>query len=137
MPVQLPPSPPTQPAAPPGRRHTLWALLAFYAIAPLYAVAIVQERGDRGVDLFFGLVLNVILSCWAFADARRRGRPIPAMSRTWFFLFAWCMVPGYVIQTRGWRGVGWLALHGVVWVALGIATAVALELMTFAARGLR
>ena len=44
-------------------------------------------------------------------------RPIPAMSHHWFVLLAGLLVPGYIIWSRGWRGAGWVMLHGFLWYA--------------------
>jgi len=36
------------------------------------------------------------------------------LSQQWFFLAAGLLVPVYVIWSRGWRGVGYVALHSVL-----------------------
>ena len=33
-------------------------------------------------------------------------------------IFAGLVVPGYVVVTRGWKGLGWVALHAVGWVVI-------------------
>ncbi|MGE0534799.1 MAG: hypothetical protein AB7O68_07470 [Pirellulales bacterium] len=60
--------------------------------------------------------MALCLGLWATTDARRRQKPIPSSAQIWFFVFAWIMVPGYVIVTRGWKGIGWVVVHAVGWL---------------------
>jgi hypothetical protein len=62
--------------------------------------------------------MTISLGCWALADSKGRRQPIPMLARPWFFLLAALLIPGYVIWSRGWRGVGWVLLHGIGWYAL-------------------
>jgi len=55
---------------------------------------------------------------WAIADARQNQKPFPRSQELWVFSFAILVVPGYVILTRGWKGLGWVALHSVAWTAI-------------------
>jgi hypothetical protein len=64
------------------------------------------------------LPLAIALGWWALVDARGRHRPVPILTRPWFFLFAGLVVPGYVLWSRRWRGLAWLVLHTVGWFAL-------------------
>jgi hypothetical protein len=48
-------------------------------------------------------------------DAKRRGWPIPLFAQPWFVLLALILVPAYVVWSRRWRGVAYLALHAALW----------------------
>ncbi len=92
--------------------------LAFYSLAVLWGVrsAVAPERSLS--DIVFPMVLAICLCTWAIVDARHRQKPIPRSLRLWFFVLAGIVVPGYVIGTRGWKGLGWVVLHTVAWYAL-------------------
>jgi hypothetical protein len=122
MDQQNPYSPP-RPASPRGTRTgRFWPgplarfCLAFYTLAILSGVqaAVIPERSASALVLGFATVLT--LCVWALDDARRRQKPIPRSQKIWFFVFAVIVVPGYVIGTRGWRGIGWVVFHGVGWL---------------------
>ena len=105
-------------ATTPGRsRHTRWFLAAFYLLALMWGVRGVHHAEPSRLDLLFPIAFNLCSGSWAIDDARQRRRPIPALSRAWFVLLAGLLVPGYVIWSRGWRGAGWVILHGVLWYA--------------------
>lgn len=107
------------PPVPPGRpRHTVWFLAAFYADAVAVGVHSIRPSDPSPLDLVGPVALALCLGWWAVVDARRRRHPIPASSRVWFFVFAGIVVPGYVVYSRGWRGAGWVALHGALWYAV-------------------
>ncbi|REK18216.1 MAG: hypothetical protein DWQ37_04835 [Planctomycetota bacterium] len=110
------------PAAAPRRRGLaalVWFCLAFYALAILSGVHTVAawEPNDAG-DHVYSFALVICLGYWATGDARRRGEPICRSLRIWFYVFATIVVPGYVIGTRGWKGLGWVLLHALCWYAL-------------------
>ena len=56
---------------------------------------------------------------------------MPVLSKPWFFLFAGFVVPGYVIWSRGWRGVGWVLLHSVLWLVAVTVTYFFVYLLVF------
>jgi hypothetical protein len=101
-----------------GPRHTRWFLVTFYALAVVWGVRNVRHAEPSGLDLLVPLALAAALGWWAIVDARRRRHPIPVLARPWFFLLAGLVVPGYVLWSRGWRGVGLVALHAALWYAL-------------------
>lgn len=70
------------------------------------------------LDLLVPLILTFSLGGWAVADSKGRREPIPSLSRPWYYLMGILLVPGYVLWTRRWRGLGWLALHSVAWFLL-------------------
>lgn len=110
--------PPEQPSIVASEvRHTRFFLVAFYALAAVWGVRSVRFWEPSGLDLLTPVALSITLAWWAIVDARKRRHPIPVLSRTWFFLLAVLLVPGYVIWSRRWRGVGWVALHGILWYA--------------------
>jgi hypothetical protein len=98
--------------------HTRWFLVAWYALAVVWGIRMAWYWIPTRLDMLVSVASWVILSSWAIIDAKRRGRAIPLLSQQWFFLAVWLLVPGYVVWSRGWRGVGYLILHGVLWMVL-------------------
>ncbi|HEY1187731.1 MAG TPA: hypothetical protein VGE74_08740 [Gemmata sp.] len=88
---------------------------------------------DRVVPVAFA----VCLGWWAVTDARRRRRPIPVLSRPWFFLLAPVVVPGYVIWSRRWYGVGWVALHAALGYGVALAVMHLIGVIVFGREWLR
>jgi hypothetical protein len=103
-------------------RHTVLFLLTYYAIGIVWGVRNVWFWRPSFLDLLTPILLCVCLGWWAVVDARLRSRPIPITVKPWFVLLAPLVVPGYVIWSRRWRGVGWAALHAFCWYALGTLT---------------
>jgi hypothetical protein len=111
-----------EPAPAPPWGHTLRFLAAYYSLAALSgAMGVVQAELVR-TNLAMNAVLAFAMGWWAIVDARRRKHPIPMTSRDWFVLFALLLVPAYVIWSRGWRGVGWLALHALLGYGAAVVT---------------
>ncbi len=113
-------------------RHTAWFLMGYYALAAAWGIRQVWMSEHSGLDLIFTLLSALLLGWWAIVDAERRNHPIPMMARAWFLLFAGIVVPGYVIWTRGWRGLGWLLLHAS---CLYLLSTVAMNAAGFAVYG--
>lgn len=114
---------PDQPAIPTATtkrasRHTLWFLVALYALAIFWGVRNIHFWEPSRMDVVLPVASAIALGWWAIVDARRRRHPIPLLTRPWFFLLAGLLVPGYVIWSRRWNGLGWLALNGVLWYAV-------------------
>jgi hypothetical protein len=105
-------------------RGTAWNnrvfFILFYAIAVFVGVRKIWFWKQSPIDLLIPLVFAFCLAVWALEDARRRKYRIPSLSKPWFFLLAILVVPGYVIWSRGWRGLGWVALHAFCWFFLGV-----------------
>ena len=97
-----------------GFRHTRWFLLAYYLLYAMWGVRSAWPTVPSRLDIMVPLALYTVASWWVIVDDRARGRAIPLLSQHWFFLAAGLLVPGYVIWSRGWRGVGYVALHGVL-----------------------
>ncbi len=95
--------------------------IGYYALAVLSGArsAVFSER--TAGDVVIQMALAICLGVWAVADARQREKPIPRSQQLWLFILAAVVVPGYVIITRGWKGIGWVGLHTVSWVVLWIA----------------
>jgi hypothetical protein len=100
--------------AAPGFRHTRVFLLVYYLLFAMWGVRSAWPTVPSRLDIMVPLALYAIASCWVIVDDRARGRAIPLLSQQWFFLAAGLLVPVYVIWSRGWRGVGYVALHGVL-----------------------
>ena len=98
-----------------GSFHTCCFLVAFYLLAVVWGVRSIYRTQVSGLDLLVPATLLICLGSWAIMDARRRRHPIPVLTQQWFLLLAVLVVPGYVIWSRRWRGLGWIALHVVVW----------------------
>ena len=117
----------------PASPRTGWFLMAFYALAVVWGVRNVWSSEPSGLDFLIPVMLAICLGWWAMVDARQRKRPIPRLSKPWFFLFAGLIVPGYIISSRGWRGLGWVVLHAVCWYALATAAMYAAGTIVFGA----
>ncbi len=101
------------------RWNTVIFLVVFYAIAVLVDIRNIWSTKSSPADLLLPLAFGFCLGVWALEDARRRKYRISDLSKPWFFLFAIAVVPSYVIWSRGWRGLGLVALHAFCWF-LGI-----------------
>lgn len=97
-----------------GFRHTRWFLIAYYLLCVMWGVRNASQTVPSRLDIMVPLALYAVASWWVITDARARGRAIPLLSQQWFFFGAGLLVPAYVIWSRGWRGVGYLFLHGVL-----------------------
>jgi hypothetical protein len=103
----------------PQRRALLAFCLFFYAISIVHGVrSAVVVSSTALTDLVVPVALAICLCSWALADARERQSPIPQSLQIWFYGFAPIVVPGYILGTRGWRGLAWMLLHVVAWFAL-------------------
>lgn len=101
-----------------GPRHNRWFLVALYSLAFVWGVRNIYSWQPSWLDFLFPVGFAGVLWWWAAVDARRRGRPIPLLSQPWFFIGAGILVPGYVIWSRRWHGVGWLVLNTILWCAV-------------------
>jgi len=95
-----------------------WFCLGYYLHADLWGVHSAVASEEAADDLVFSFALAVSLCAWALADARQRQKPIPRSQQIWFYVFAPLVVPGYVILTRGWRGLGWVLFHALGWFVI-------------------
>jgi hypothetical protein len=95
-----------------------WFLVSYYGLAVLWGAHSAAATPPAGGDLVFQIALALCLGIWAVADAHERGSPIPRSQRIWFLLLARLVVPGYVIVTRGWQGLGWVVLHLIGWIVV-------------------
>lgn len=135
-------TPQDQPATPePTRvrrsRHTLWFLIALYTLAFVWGVRNIYFWEPSRIDDVFPVGFAIVLGLWAIVDSCKRRHPIPLLSRQWFLLAAAIFVPGYVIWSRRWYGVGWLALHAVLWLMVATAVMHLGGLLVFGNRWLR
>jgi hypothetical protein len=105
-------------------QHTFWFLLAFYALAIVAGIRGAYASRSSDLDLLLPIAEAVCLGWWALADARRRGHDIPTTARWLFFVLAGVVVPAYIIWSRGWRGLWWVAVNLVAWVALATSTVI-------------
>ena len=97
-----------------GFRHTRWFLIAYYLLFAMWGIRSAWPTVPSRLDIMVPIALYAVASWWVVVDARARGRGVPLLSQQWFFLAAGLLVPVYVIWSRGWRGVGYVALHGVL-----------------------
>ena len=122
------------PARRPHIHAIAWFWAAFFFIAVLMGARAAIVRTKSPGDLVFQLGLAVCLGTWAIADARQRGQPIPRSQRLWFFAFATLVVPGYVVVTRGWKGLGWVLVHAAAWMTVFAAAMVFTGILLFLLR---
>ena len=98
--------------------------LEYYTLAILwgcYSALTANVYVSALFDLLFRVAMSVCLALWAVADARQFYKPIPRFQQQWFVLLALVLVPGYVIVTRRWRGVGWVLVHALGWMLISTA----------------
>ena len=105
-----------------NNRHTRRFLVVYYLVAELWGIRSIWYWETSALDYFVPFALAIALGWWAVVDAKRRRRPIPMFAQPWFILLAMILVPTYIIWSRRWRGVGYLALHAALWYALATAT---------------
>jgi hypothetical protein len=108
-----------------GSWRNISFLCAFYALAIVWGTRSAYFWLASDFDLLVPLTLALALGWWAVADSKARRQPIPMLSRQWFFLGACPLVPGYVIWSRQWAGLGWVVLHTAGWIALASAVSCA------------
>lgn len=113
-----PPCAPPSSIAKGGSRHTLWFLVAFYALGVVWGIRNVRLAEPSALDVWVPAALSICLGWWAIVDARRAGNSIPLLARPWFFLFAVFVVPGYIVWSRKWWGLGGVILHAALWYLL-------------------
>jgi hypothetical protein len=118
------------PARPRAWRDLL-VLLAYYGLAALWGARNAYAWQPSLLDLLVPLALSWALARWAFADAAARGRPLPELSRHWFFLLALVLVPAYVVRSRGGRGLLLVVLHAVLGSVVWRAAADVVRLAVF------
>lgn len=99
-------------------RHTQYFFIGFYLLAVVWGIRGIYQTEASALDLLVPFALAVCLGWWALVDARHRRTPIPGSAKPWVFFLAGIVVPGYVVWSRGWRGLGWLVVHAFLWVAL-------------------
>lgn len=98
--------------------HTIWFLLAFYAVAAVCGFRSSYYWHPSVLDWLINWTLCICLAIWAVIDARTMRHPIPVSAQQWFVFFAAILVPVYAIRTRRWRGVGYILLHAFLWYVL-------------------
>jgi len=113
-----PMTPPSSLAIVHDYQHTRFFLTVYYALAVVWGARHIFYDQFSILDFLVPLSLTLCLGWWAIADARRRRTPIPLLAQAWFVLFAGLVVPGYVIWSRRWVGVGWIVTHAVMWYVL-------------------
>jgi hypothetical protein len=101
-----------------GLRHTQLLLVLYYLLAEVWGVRNVWFWEPSRLDFLVPVTVAVALGWWAIVDAKQRGMMIPMFAQPWFILLAGIVVPGYIIWSRRWRGVGWVALHAALWIVL-------------------
>lgn len=113
----------------------LWIFLAaYYSLAIVWGVRSISPREPSPLDLLMPFWFAVALGWWAIADDMRRQRSIPLLARPWFVLFAFALVPGYVVWSRRWHGVGWVVFHAVCWFLLSAAAMLAAGTVVYGER---
>jgi hypothetical protein len=96
--------------------------LFYYGLAVFYGARYALVTTSTALfDLVFPTVMYICLCSWALTDARERRQPIARSLQFWYYLFAPIVVPGYLLGTRGWKGLAWIAFHVVAWAVVATA----------------
>ncbi len=93
-------------------------IAALYMLAALLGVRSIYYWAPSVNDVVIPVAFFAILVSWTLTDARRRGHPIPLLAGAPMFFVAGLAVPGYLIWSRGWRGLGLVVLHGLALMVL-------------------
>ncbi len=110
-----------------SRTRYLWALYALAAVWALRGALLPATHEDA--DVFIGVAAGIVSVLLLDADSRARGQALPAK---WLLAFAWPVaLPGYVVATRGARGVWIVVKHGVLLYAVWIAATMCTRLVAF------
>ena len=109
--------------------------LCFYGLAVHEGIRAGSASDSHPTDFLASATFGICICAWALTDARRRGQPIPYSLRIWFYWLAPVVVPGYILGTRGWRGLGYLVFHALAWIVLMLAAMMLTGLATLAAAG--
>ena len=75
----------------------------------------------------------ILLLLSAREPCRPCPEPIPYSQRIWFYVLAPVVVPGYILGTRGWRGLGYVVFHCLAWFALMISVMMLASLVYYGA----
>jgi hypothetical protein len=135
--TNAPANPATPTPALSASRRAFWCLLGCYCLAVAWGARSTYATQPSALDLLFPVAFSLILGWWSVSDSLRRRRPIPLLSRPWFVLFAWAAVPGYVVWSRGWRGLLWLALLAFLWYLVATAALHVTGVLLYGERWLR
>jgi hypothetical protein len=93
-----------------------WSFLAaFYVLTTIWGFRTGGRFPPSGLDLLLPATTAFALAWWAISDSVARGRPITRLAQAWFVLIANIVVPGYLIFSRGWVGLGLLLGNLVLW----------------------
>ena len=92
--------------------HTVMFLFVLYWTATVRGLVDAVQAPDIWV-IGLWIVDGLNFAFWIIRDASRRGRPIPLLAQQWCFIFSSVFAAGYAIYSRGWRGAGWVILHGI------------------------
>ena len=127
MSAEAPFVPPAGPPTAAARfQHTRWFLVAYYLLALLWGVRNGWFWVPSRLDVLVPAALYAAGGWWAVVDSRARGHALSRAAQQWLFVAGGFLLPGYVIWSRGWRGLGYVLLHG----ALGcVAAAVAMNIV--------
>lgn len=101
-----------------SRNPLVWFCVLYYALAIAWGIHSAVAAEPSAGDFVLSVLLALCLGVWATVDASRRQQPIPRSRQFWYLALAWIVVPGYVIGSRGWKGVGWVALHAATWILI-------------------
>ncbi|ADB15117.1 hypothetical protein Psta_0427 [Pirellula staleyi DSM 6068] len=107
---------------PPQRSKLHWWLLGcFYVLAVVWGIRCAYYPAASVLEILVPLAMCTVMCIWAVADSIARSHPIPLLARFWFFILAGIVVPGYIVWSRGWRGVGKLLMHSIAWYGICLA----------------
>ena len=93
------------------RKRLYFFIGGLYFLAVIVAVRAACKLEVGLVDLLIRVIVPLMMARTCAADARLMGKPINLLSQ-WHILLAWPIaLPICLVRSRGWRGVGLVALH--------------------------
>ncbi|WP_068266955.1 hypothetical protein [Rubripirellula obstinata] len=95
-----------------------WCVILLYTLAAFWGVA--QIASPNNVFLYYlsALLFAGTATCWASLDFRIQGRRFPGIVPLIYFLTWPAATLAYLVYTRGFRGLGYWALHALGLVAI-------------------
>lgn len=96
--------------------HTRRFLIVFFAIG--FAIGALDPTENSDLEFLLSVGLAFSMAWWTITDASDRGHPFRLSIRLLVIVFGGFAAPLYVLWTRRWKGIVWIAL-----VALGLVIA--------------
>jgi hypothetical protein len=100
-------------------------LVSLYAVAVAQGVHVAFRAEPSRADLLFAVVFPLLVVFAVVADSKIVRRQLPSIA-PFLMLFSWSVaVPGYLVWTRGWRGLALVVAFAVTVSLAYYVTAIA------------